>query len=455
MALRDISNVSLTLMTLIERAFQVPENWPVNMTVPKVLSEPPVRSKSNGLGMFLYHIVEHPHYKNLPAPGRETPPVRFTSLALTLYYQLSAYQAASGNGEGEQDGLMEQQMLAVAMKALHDYPEITDDTIVEGALDPLSAPILTPLFPIDIIGCGNRFKIVYQPIMPNESISYWSTGDTKLTLSAYYEVNVVLLDPETTRTRSGIVLGYNVFTFANGAPKILNSSNEVSFTSPVDGRVRQLILQPAQVPPAPSVLPIDLTPYLVTFKGLEFYGNVFLRLTSSRWTEPATTDATWLITISAVGLTAVVRENAIVESSGLPVKIIPGIFGAQIVSSTTKTAGDGSQWPIELTSNVSPFAIVPRIEPIVAPPNLLTAGSITGYLFAEVILTKEQIKVEIFLGPHKLTQVPVAPLAGEFQITSPTTLDYRFPTAVSTGEVLPFRVFANGAESAPQWITAP
>lgn len=455
MALRDISNVTLTLMTLIENSFKVPENWQ-NPTVPKVLSEPPVRSKTNGIGMFLYHMVEHPHFKNLPAPGRDNPPVRYTSMGLTLYYQLSAYQAAGANVEGDQDGLMEQQMMAVAMKALHDYPELTDETYVIGALDPFNVEITLPLFPPDIRNRSNRFKIVYQPIQPSESISYWSTGDTKLTLSAYYEVNVVLLEPETTRTRSGIVLDYNVFTFANGNPKILNSSSEVSFTSPVDGIIRQLILQPAQVQPSPVAPPVDLLPFVVTFKGLEFYGNVMLRLTSKFWAGPATTDAAWQVAVTATGLSVVVQENAVDEASGLPVKVLPGIYGAQIVSSTLKTKSDGSQVAVALTSNMSPFAIVPRIDSLGVPPDLVTAATVTGYLFSEVnFLGNELIKLEIFIGPDRLDEVLAAPQAGEFQITSPTTFDYRLPASVVTGQVLPFRIFANGAESAPQWFTAP
>jgi hypothetical protein len=452
MALRDISNVTTTLMNLIDRAFRVPENWPASMAVPRVLSEPPVRSKSNGIGIFLYHITEHPHYKNLPAPGHETPPVRYTSLALTLYYQLSAYHDSIQ--EGEQDGLMEQQMLAVAMKAMHDYPEINDTTKVFGALDTLSFPIEQVLFPEDIIGRSNRFKITYQPIQPHESISFWTTGDAKLTLSAYYEVNVVLLEPETTRTRSGIVLDYNVFTFASGNPKILNSSNDVSFTSPVDGRVRHMILQPAQVAPAPASPP-DVAPFTFTLKGLDFIGNIQLRLTNALWDEPATTDAAWQVAVSTTTINAVARESAIVERTGAPIDILPGIYGVQVVAQSIKYKSDGSQWPIELTSNVSPFAIVPRIDSLGLPPNLLTAATVTGYLFSYVLATKELIKLEVYIGQDRLTQVFVAPNAGEFQITGLQSLAYRFPATTVSGEVLPFRVFANGAESAPQWITAP
>ncbi len=377
MALRDISNVTRTLIELIDRAFRVPENWPTAMTVPTVMAEPPVRSSTNGIGMFLYHITEHSHYKNLPATGRDTPPVRYTPLALTLYYQLSAYTDA-GEGSGNQDQLMEQELMSVAMKALHDYPELTDTTIVDGALDPFSTPITTPIFPLDIIGRSNRFKITYQPIQPAESIGFWNTGDSDLTLSAYYEVNVVLIEPEVSRTRSGRVLDYNIFTFVTGNPKITSSSNEVAFISPVNGQVRELILMPAQVPPAPPILPPDTTAHRLTLKGLDFVGDVRLRLTNTNWSEPATTDATWLVEQTSTEYNVIVREEAFFESSGLPAAIIPGVYGAQLISTVTKNKSDGTTWPIELSSNVCPFAIVPRLDTIGVPAAMPNTAPVTG-----------------------------------------------------------------------------
>ncbi len=446
MALRDISNVTKALMNLIDRSFTIPGNWPPALTH-DVWPEPPVRAKRNGIGMFLYHMVENPHYKNLPAPGRDVPPVRFTSLALTLYYQLSAYY--DGDEPDSQNGLIEQQMMAVAMKALHDYPEIVDDTFVEGATDP------SPIFPLDIIGHGNRFKIVYQPIQPQESISYWSTGDTRLTLSAYYEVNVALLEPETTRTLTGRVMDFNAFTFLNGNPKVLNTANEVSFVSPVDHKPRKLILQPAQIPAAPAGPLADATPYLLLLKGLDFYGSISLRLTNANWTESATTDISWEPENTASDYTAIVRETAVVESTLAVVKILPGIYGAQLVSKSVKNKPDGTSWPIELTSNVCPFAIVPRIDGITVPVLITDLITITGYLFSEVVGFRELIQLDVYIGSTRLAKVAGPPAAGEYSITSPTTIDFRYPASVAAGETMPIRIFANSAESSPRWITAP
>lgn len=441
-------------MNLIERSFRVPENWPIGVPVPRVMAEPPGRTPTDGIGIFLYHMMEDPHYKNLPGPGRDTPPVRYTSLALTLYYQLSAFQR-NVTAEEEQDGLMEQQMMAVAMKGLHDYPELVDTTVVEGALDAFNVPITDPVFPIDIIGRSNRFRIVYQPIPPQEALTYWTTGETSLTLSAYYEVSVVMLEPETSRIRTGRVLDYNIFTFVSGNPKILSTANEVQFISPATGLSRTLILQPAQVAPAPLVLPPDPTPYVLTIKGMDFNGSIFLRLTNALWSEPATTNLNWQPEHTVTELNVIVRETATVESTLLPVDILPGIYGAQIVYRTSKVKFDGSLWDLELTSNVSPFAIVPRIDVLGVPLALAAVATVSGYVFTHVVGLDEQVRLELYIGQNRLTQVTAAPTPGEFQVTSATTLDYVLPGSVTSGEVLPFRLIANGAESAPQWITAP
>jgi hypothetical protein len=453
MALRDISNVTQTLINLIERAFRVPEYWPSG-TVPLVMAEPPSRTKTNGIGMFLYHITEDAHYKNLPGPGRDQPSIRYASMALTLHYQLSCYQS-NATIEGGSSGLLEQQMMAIAMKILHDYPELDETTYVEGARDAFNVPITSPVFHLDLLGRSNRFRITFQPVSTSESISYWSTGDTPLSLSAYYEVSVVLLEPETSRTRTGRVLDYNVFSFVNGNPKILGCSNEVQFVSPVDSKVRTLILEPAQVPPAPAVLPPDVTPHQISLRGNDFLNSVTLRFSFAKWDETATTTVDWQVEKTATEIKCLVRESALGEDSGLPLAVVPGIYGVQVTSTSVKIKGDGTTWPVEMLSNVSPIAVVPRIDSLGVPPTLPDLATVTGFGFSHLSGLDEWVDLEVFVGPDRLTQSSGIPIPGEFQITSSTSFDYRLPSSLNSGDVLPFRVIGNGAESAPLWITVP
>jgi hypothetical protein len=45
---------------------------------------------------------------------------------------------------------------------------------------------------------------------------------------------------------------------------------------------------------------------------------------------------------------------------------------------------------------------------------------------------------------------------GEFEVLDPGNLRFRYPVPdVSSGATVPLRVIINGAESAPNWVTAP
>src|SRR5271170_4244172 len=115
MALVDISEVTSAVMTLITNAFTA-TSWGVGIATPTVLPEPPNKLVQNGVAFYLYHAQENAAFKNLPPPGADKPPLPFTSLALNLFYQLTAhFHRTDGTG-----ALDEQKMMGIAMKTLHD-----------------------------------------------------------------------------------------------------------------------------------------------------------------------------------------------------------------------------------------------------------------------------------------------------------------------------------------------
>ncbi|MCD6271870.1 MAG: DUF4255 domain-containing protein, partial [Deltaproteobacteria bacterium] len=196
MALLDISMVTQALIALIRESFNLSPAW--STAPPTISPEPPDRVNGDGLGFYLYHISEDAHYKNLPSSGNGTPPVRYVPMALNLFYQLSASSSAN-DGSG---ALLEQQMMGIAIKAFHDYPSINDTTTING----------TTIFPALLRGSNNCMKIVLQPVLPNEAVNYWTAGTSSLNLAAYYQVYVILLEPEQIQSRSGRVLAYGVHT---------------------------------------------------------------------------------------------------------------------------------------------------------------------------------------------------------------------------------------------------
>jgi hypothetical protein len=80
---------------------------------------------------------------------------------------------------------------------------------------------------------------------------------------------------------------------------------------------------------------------------------------------------------------------------------------------------------------------------------------VQGGVFQDAAIAPDA--VEVFVGPHKVPPKAAGLLnPGEFEVIDPATLHFRYPIAgILPGAVVPFRLIINGAESAPNWVTAP
>ena len=428
MALLDLADVSRSLVTLIQQAFAVSPAW--TLPPPTVLPEPPNRFAGEGIGFYLYHIQENPSYRNFPAPGKDQPAVRYSPMALSLYYQLSA-NSIIDDGTGAYN---EQLMMSIAIKALHDFPVITDDTQINGT------HVLVPA----LIGKDNRFKITLQPIPYNEAVQYWTAGTSPVKLSAYYEVSVVFLEPDDIRSYAGRVLTYGTFVFTEGAPRIIGTQNIISFTVPGETTPAQVKLQPAQVAPGSEF----------HIFGTGFSGDqIDLALLHPRFGGPVLADPAWNLTLSAGNqLTATARETALLEATGAVVDLLPGIHAAQVVVRRRITLPNGDIRVFKNVSNQSPIIISPRVDAISAIiGNVFT---ITGYRFQHPDLPEDDLSV--YLGENRLEQSSGGVLQpGEFIPTAANTLDIHLPAGFTSGQIVPVRILIAGAESPPVWITIP
>nr|MBC8487242.1 DUF4255 domain-containing protein [Bacteroidota bacterium] len=319
MALLDLSLVSDTLKRFIDFYFHASNEWTASDR-PAVSVKPPDLLEANSLGIYLYHISEDNYHKNLPSMGSDIPQVRFVPMGLNLYYQLTAKCTIS---ETEDTGtLKEQKMIGLAVKALHDYPTIDDSSVI---IDNTGTE--QRIFPSDLQGTDNRFRIVLQPIAYNEAVSYWTAGNSPQRLAAYYQVSVVILEPEEIQSRSGRVLTYGVQTFVEGAPRIDSCKNTLSFTIPGEAETNEVELRPAQAPPSPTPLPDPLPiDHKISFMGTGFKaGSTTLLLINERWDDPEEVDSSWWqIAITKDSLNVVIRETL---SAGGTV-ILPGIYAA-------------------------------------------------------------------------------------------------------------------------------
>lgn len=430
MALLNLSHVTETLIKLIEQYFMnVSPVW-ADGTHPTISAQSPDVLSENAIGIYLYHITEDAHYKNLPSPGKDEPPVRYIPMALNLYYQLSAHSTTN-------DPLLEQQMMGIAVKALHDFPFIDDSTeIVEE----------DRILHTELRGKDNQMKIVLQPIAHNEAVNYWTAGSTSLRLAAYYQVSVILLEPAETQSRAGRVVTYGVHTFLEGAPRIESSHNILSLTIPGESETREVKLRPAQVPVGGQV----------TFTGVGLAGDSnSLLLKNSRWDEAVEVDIAWRITATNDNVSIEVQESA------SEMDIIPGIYSSLVKVTRRRTLPGGEVREFDHISNECPFAITPHIESISAPDaeHVIT---IEGYIFSHDDIPPES--VQVYVGETRLERVTADTLnPGEFIVVVPEPppenalayIQLHLPEGLPSGQYLPLRIFVNGVESPPNWIEIP
>ncbi|MEM1319236.1 MAG: DUF4255 domain-containing protein [Bacteroidota bacterium] len=426
MALLDISDITQALMTTIGNAFTPSSGWGGG-PAPTVFPSPPAYLSETGIGMYLYHISEDPHYKNLPAPGSDNVPIRFTPMGLKLYYHLSANDT---NIAEESRALNEQRMMGVAVKTLRDNPVIN----------------------VNSNNSDNRLRICLNTIPPNEAVSFWTAGNSEMKLSCYYEVSVALLEPEQAQRRSNRVLSYGVHAFVQGAPRIISSENVVNFVPPGAVISEQLRTSPAQVPIGQTFRLIG-----TGFNG----GSLQLLLHSPNRGPVLQATPAWALVASEGRLEARVQTTAVEQGNpGNTIDIIPGVYGAQVSAVKQRMMPNGQVRNFTHLSNQCPIAIAPSITGILLEDVAQRRFQITGQSFDA---PAEQVSVYI-LDERLINILPDGSntdynnlAVGEFAVNpvDPTQLRLVLPASASSGDDLPLRIFVNGIESPPTWLQVP
>jgi hypothetical protein len=171
----SLTEITKTIIALLQNAIDP------GLTV-KVLPEL-LRNDDLGVGFYLFHAQESPHYKNYPAPGKDHPAVSYTPMALNLFYQLSA----NWRENEKEDAYEEQRLMSIAMKTLHDHTVI-------NSTNPGGKKI--------------NIKITLQTLSPSESVQYgfrlimkcrlfsWNRRNRNLMLVAYCRM-AIMFSPST------------------------------------------------------------------------------------------------------------------------------------------------------------------------------------------------------------------------------------------------------------------
>lgn len=431
--LLDLSLVTQALVNLIGKYINPDPNLPV---ISGLTVSPEPRDKltlDNAIGMYLYHITEDAHFKNLPTLSADSPPLRYTPMGLNLYYQLSTHSTAPADARIYK----EQLLIGLAIKALRDYSIIDDSTQIPVA--PL--PPYNFVFPTDLRNADNRFRISLLPITHNEALNLSSSGEHRLRLAVYYQVSVALLEPEKPTLRAGRVLKYGVFTFTRGAPRLDGSRSTVTFKLPGETSASVVETQPAEVYVRNIVIN---TGGEIIFFGSDLTGDTTtLLIRNKRSTEPIEVGTEWGVTATDD------RVFAVVYPMAGSLMILPGMYSAAAKVITHQMGPDNKMRTFIKTSNEMPFIVTPRVDTPIAQP---VAGvfTVTGGVFKHPDIES----IEVFVGSN-LLKAGSAANPGEFEVSA-TELKFQFPNiGIITGEIVPFRVIINGAESAPNWVTAP
>jgi hypothetical protein len=199
----QLSHVTHAIIELIRAEFsrRFGESIPVSL-VPTL---PDPKEGGSNVHVYLYHVKECPHNRNLPSPGGAGPvPIQHTPLVLVLQYLITTVHGAdSTDGDGSNNYFVEQDYLGYVARAIHDYPVLTKGT---------EFPLITDSRYVnhlgDYIDEDTELELILRPAAPEETISFYSAGQQQgIRPTLFVEARVALIEPEPPKTTlPGIVL---------------------------------------------------------------------------------------------------------------------------------------------------------------------------------------------------------------------------------------------------------
>jgi hypothetical protein len=463
MALQNLSKATKTLTDLLMQ--NITKNIDTAMDgLLNVSAVPPDRvdPKTNTLSLYLYHIAEDPYYKNASGPGNDVPNVARTPMALRLFYILTAHHEADSSFDSE----TQQKLMGYALKTFHDFPVITSRTRINGT------PILDPDFG------GDPIQVMLRPVTPEDAVTFWNSEQQLTTrLSAYYEVRVVMLEPEPPRTMPGIVLNLGTFLFQIGSPHLEHSQSQVRFKIPEKngGAIQEIEATPARVTLDNSAAPPAAHNRLLLFgTNLTRGKSLSLFLKNRIWANLQPPDGPveetvvepgqnpdWAVSFQpdriVVKLAPTLRH---IKPDGTPIDlpVLPGFYAALARSVADEKVVGNVLKRIHVSSNEVSFAVSPRIQGQAAPD---AAGNIQidlGPEFDPLDASLPEGAIQVIVAGEVYTRTGADPPANEkefFVTNTPSNLiriKPHFPVAVTQLEAHPLLLIVNGAESAPFWI---
>ena len=429
-----------------------------------VTAMPPERAgaATDTLNLHLYHVMEDPHYRNLPPPGTGGTPVSRQPLALSLFYILTAHHEINE----VYDAQNQQNLFSLAIKTMHDHSLIDDHLAIspDGGLAQV-------VMHADLLGRDNHFEISPRPLTPEESMSFWTTEQTSTTrLSAYYEVRTIYIEPEEPTGASGRVYDMGLFVAPISTPVLEKVSALTDFTPPVASGMPPQVLEtsPARAVlhpgSSPEVNRINLTGSALTGDGQPGASQIVLRTPAWRDLAVPVHDTVidtslnpgWNLEITATTARFDLQGSLQATIGGVPtaLEVTPGIYAVSVRNTRRQQTEGGTLRETTSESNQIAFSTGAHITQVVAggPGRLVVEVTNTFDMTAAGLEVQLLIDGEIYDEVNAFANTPAD--AGIF-VRQAGQIEFHPLFNPATVATHPLRLIINGAESQPFWFTTP
>jgi hypothetical protein len=469
-ALTDISRVTTAIATLIRQVLA--RDFADDLDVSAAPPEDDTNTTPNVISLYLFHIAEDQYRKNLPPrrPVLSDSPVQFTEMGLVLNYVVTA-RNTSATDFGART-LIEQRLLGFVARALHEFPLITDGTVVPAPPgDPPNPPVLQVA---NMAGADNRIELTLRPVGIEETVNFWSAEqDLTARLGLFYEARVILLDTPRITSLAGIVYSLGGYVSVAGQPFIESAQNTVGFVPP-PGFVSPVPATPFHFmtanPARVSLFPAGAVPPTVSagnsrfrISGAELRDELtFLLLRgqagvgagapeerSFRVNTDGADNPDWSFDVRDTEITVGVRQ-AVVDEGGAGLTLYPGLYSLQVITAR-QLPGDTSGRRFEQSSNEVVIALTPQAVSVTGPAGPANARQYQLNLFGNYL--RDELDIQLAVGGRVLTRDPDPTIAGNYDFTAGTgVIDFAVDTTGRTSP-LPVSLVINGAGSTPAWAT--
>lgn len=409
--MHDLSIVTDTLRKFITDALAASPVWgggapPFSVNVSGQHPETPTGNADCELSLYLFHIGPDKFLANSfwsqaaqSGGGISAQPVAFEPLSLDLWYMLSAQAKTSYTHE--------QQVLSVAMQALHEHGTF---------MMPTPSPLPAAINP-------SEATLVLESPTFDEMSRLWQALGVPLRTTAQYRVSVVFLTPdELPKAKRGVeeiklVSAPGTPPDDPTLPQLLSTRRDVTYTAPGPKPVTY-VQSPATTAPAPG----GVVGQEVRVDGLMVADTDEILLVSYPGGVETETDvtATWKVALTTPYPTP--------PAGGVPV-ILRAPAGTPIAAGRYELRVARPALP-GFRSDAVPISVAAWIDPAGGP--LLAAA---GGEYTLDVRGVPAAGAELRVGPVTLTRIADGgvPAAGQWQHDA-NTITFVAPAGLSTGQ---------------------